>query len=250
MSKEIAKLESWTYERAVQITKPMVTAHKKLTLELVRELAAARDALSQQGYRSDKDSFATSSQMRRSYIGSIQHTFEDFLHEVGISKPTAYRWLLLFDPKEDRILTQDEFKARKQAEFEELIRELEGSVGKDVDWRPEGWSTACENYYQTKIKERKYYEIARRDHFEAAELFNREYLASLSAQLDVGSPEDILQFGKLCEEIKPYAVKAVPVNKQARVLKLVETALNEFQPTVRKEVARFIAEMIMRREND
>ena len=169
---------------------------------------------------------------------------------LGLKRETANRWLLLFDPKEDRLLTQDEFKARKLAEFEDLIKKLEASVGKDIDWRPEGWSTACENYYQTKIRERKYFEIARRDHFEAAELFNREYLASLSSQLDYGTPEDILAFGELCEDIKPYAVKAVPVNKQARVLKLVETALNEFQPTVRRDVARFVAEMIIRRGDE
>ncbi|MDD4083377.1 MAG: hypothetical protein PHD05_08360 [Sphaerochaetaceae bacterium] len=250
MDKEISKFEPWTYEDSVEECKTLVKIHTKVTLDLVKKLAIMRERLSQQGFRSDKQTYITSTQMGQGYIRTIQHTWEEFLRDVGLPKSTVNRWLLLFDPKEDRMLTQDEFKARKFAEFEELIKELEASVGKPEQWRPDGWSTACENYYKTKIRERKYLDIAKRERFEAAELFDKEYLSSLSAQIDYGSPEEILEFGKLCETIKPFAVKAVPVNKQARVLKLVETALNEFQPAVRKDVARFVAEMLVRREEN
>ena len=175
-------------------------------------------------------------------------TWEEYCEAVGIVKRTADRWLALYDPKADKLLTVDEFKARKTMEFENLIKQLEASVGKPIDWRPDGWSTACENYYNTKLKQRKLLEIAQRTSFDQAELFNREYLASLSDRFDVASPQEILEFGRLCEDLKPYAAKEVPVPKQVRVIKLVEAALSEFQPAVREKVAKFVAETIIRME--
>ena len=229
----------WSYEESVEVAKHCYGLLQKNHLLLVRELHSAQQALSNPGYRSD----LTSSQN-----GTRFRTFDDYLEDVGIKKTTAYRWLALYDAKADKLLTVDEFKARKTMEFEELIKQLEASVGKSSDWRPEGWSTACENYYLGKMKQRKLLEIAQRSSFEQADLFNREYLASLSDRFDVASPEEILEFGKLCDDLKPYAVKEVPVPKQARVVKLVEAALAEFQPSIRDKVARFVAETIIRRE--
>ncbi len=239
-SKALKKsVRPWEYQEAVEITKTRYRDWHKATVGLVGELHAAQCALSNAGYRSD----ITSCQ-----DGTRFPTFEKFLEDVGIPKRTAYNWLQLYLPEEGRLLTQDEYKTKKIFEFEELIKQLEGSTGKSIDWRPEGWSTACENYYKSKLKQKKLFAIAQRDSFDQAELFNREYLASLSDRFDVGSPEEILAFGELCEEVKPYAVKEVPVSKQARVIKLVEAALAEFQPTVRDKVARFVAESIIRRE--
>lgn len=234
--------QAWDYNQSVVIAKKHLTALQKSNLALVRELYAANVALSNPGYRSDLTSCHLAGGSGSPY------TWESYCEEVGIAKRTAYRWLSLFDPEADRLLTIEEFKARKIVEFESLIKELEASVGKAIDWRPGGWSTACENYYRDKLKGQKLLEIAQRDRFEQAELFGQEYLASLSNHFDVASPEEILEFGRLCEDLKPYAVKAVPVQKQARVVKLVEAALAEFQPAVRGEVAKFLAETIVRRE--
>jgi hypothetical protein len=228
-------MEPWSYEKSVAIAKHQFNMSEKYKLDLVRELYAARMALSNQGFRSDFVSNETK-----------LTSFDEYLKEAGIPKATAYRWLILYVPKENRMLTTEEFKARKLLEFEGLIKQLEASVGRPADWRPEGWCTACENYYQSKMKQKKHLEIAQRQVFDQAELFNREYLSSLSDRFDVASPEEILEFGRLCEDMKPYAVKAVPVPKQVRVVKLVEAALAEFQPSVRKEVGKFVAEMIIR----
>lgn len=231
--------KQWEFAESVKVSRKHLNALQKSNLELVRELHIARSKLSNPGYRSD----LTSGQLSRGL-----QTWESYCEEVGLVKRTADRWLSLFDPEADRLLTIEEFKARKIVEFESLIKELEASVGKPIDWRPDGWSTACENYYRDKLKGQKLLEIAQRDRFEQAELFGQEYLASLSNHFDVASPEEILEFGRLCEDLKPYAVKAVPVQKQARVVKLVEAALAEFQPAVRGEVAKFLAETIVRRE--
>lgn len=240
-SPALAEVKPWNYEESVSVAKHFYEALQKNHLDLVRELHAANLALSNPGYRSD----LTSGQMSR---GPQLRTWEGYCEAVGIIKRTADRWLQLYDHKEDRLLSMDEFKARLVMGFEELIKELEGSVGKPIDWRPDGWSVACERYYTQKIKERKLLDIAQRDHFDQLELFNREYLASLSDRLDVASPEEILEFGRLCEDLRPFAVKEVPVPKQVRVVKLVEAALSEFQPAVRDKVARFVAETIMRRD--
>jgi hypothetical protein len=230
-------MEPWSYEKSVAIAKHHFNMSEKYKLDLVRELYAARMTLSNQGYRGD----LTSGQMSGS-----PYSWESYCEAVGIVRRTAERWITLYDVKADCLISVEEFKARKLLEFEGLIKQLEASVGRPADWRPEGWCTACENYYQSKMKQKKYLEIAQRQVFDQAELFNREYLSSLSDRFDVASPEEILEFGRLCEDMKPYAVKAVPVPKQVRVVKLVEAALAEFQPSVRKDVARFVAEMIIR----
>lgn len=236
---KIGVIEPWEYDKSVIVAKHCWSMSQKFTLDLVREMHAAQQALSNSGYRRD----LTSSQS-----GTRFHTFDDYLDEVGIKKTTAYRWLALYDSDKDILLSMEEFKARKLLEFEELIKQLEASVGKPIDWRPDGWSTACENYYNTKLKQRKLLEIAQRSSFDQAELFNREYLTSLSDRFDVASPQEILEFGRLCEDLKPYAAKEVPVPKQVRVVKLVEAALSEFQPAVREKVAKFVAETIIRME--
>jgi hypothetical protein len=239
MGKELKNLEfePWSYKKSIEMARTHYQKVQKYTLDLVRELYFAYQALSNSGYRSD----LTSGQMSE---GSP--TWESYCDEVGINVRTAYRWRLLYDPIKECLLTPEEFKARKLIEFENLIKQLESSIGKAASWRPDGWSTACENYYQSKQKELKYQRLINRQTFDQAELFNREYLASLSNRFDTSSPEDILEFGRMCEEVKPYAVPSVSVPKQVRVVKLVEAALAEFQPTVRPQVAKFIAEMIIR----
>lgn len=251
-------VKAWSFKESVVIAKHCWSMSQKYSLDLVRELHAANEALSNSGYRSDLTScqMAQGSEvnagerscMTSSHDENRFHTFDEYLSEVGIAKRTAYRWLALYDSDKDILLSMEEFKARKLLEFEELIKQLEASVGKPIDWRPDGWSTACENYYNTKLKQRKLLEIAQRNSFDQAELFNREYLASLSDRFDVASPQEILEFGRLCEDLKPYAAKEVPVPKQVRVVKLVEAALSEFQPAVREKVAKFVAETIIRME--
>ncbi len=237
----LSGIKPWDYDESIALVLRFYESAQRAQLNLVRELYAAKKALTNPGYRSD----LTSGHLAR---GPQLRTWEDYCEAVEIPKRTADRWIQLYDPEEDRLLSMDEFKARLVMGFEELIKELEGSVGKPIDWRPDGWSVACERYYTQKIKERKLLDIAQRDHFDQLELFNREYLASLSDRLDVASPEEILEFGRLCEDLRPFAVKEVPVPKQVRVVKLVEAALSEFQPAVRDKVARFVAETIMRRD--
>lgn len=232
-------VRAWSFNESVEVAKHYYGVLQKSHLDLVRELYAAQQALSNPGYRSD----LTSAQMSQGC-----HTWSGYCEEVGIPFATAKRWLALYDADKDILLSMEEFKARKLLEFEELIKQFEASVGKPIDWRPDGWSTACENYYNTKLKQRKLLEIAQRSSFDQAELFNREYLASLSDRFDVASPQEILEFGRLCEDLKPYAAKEVPVPKQVRVVKLVEAALSEFQPAVREKVAKFVAETIIRME--
>ena len=87
----------WKYEESVEVAKSLVGTAFKCTLDLVRELYAAREALSQSGYRSDipqKDISKNSNnlvQFAQGYTKPIQlHTFQNYLNDIGLSRRTAY----------------------------------------------------------------------------------------------------------------------------------------------------------------
>jgi len=64
---------------------------KRLFMSLVRELYFARKYLNEQtGQRKDPDA-----------ADYIQHTWNDFCEEVGMSRQTANRWLKGFVPAEE-----------------------------------------------------------------------------------------------------------------------------------------------------
>ena len=134
--KDLEKLEAeWSYDSAVEKLKPMVINWAKKTLEVARELYIANKKLSNSGYRSD----LISPQMRRGSrelddltcahlsIGSDNLssltcvpadkgsneqpcTFKDFCDAVGIPYSTARRWLVLYDPDKDYLLTTEEYR--------------------------------------------------------------------------------------------------------------------------------------------
>jgi len=106
---------------------------------LVKELHIAQNALANSGHRSD----LTSCQNGTRFL-----TFEDYLSEVGIKRRTAYNWLFLYDPQEDRLLEPEEARARRDQMLEEMFREIEKHSRKNPDWRPEGWNSQLERAYR------------------------------------------------------------------------------------------------------
>lgn len=237
--KDLVKaMEPWTYERAVEIVKAKYRTWNKLTVELARELYAARQALINSGFRSD----LTSSQNETRF-----HTFEDFLESVSIPKPTAYRWLALYDPKEDRLLDMDEFKARKVLEFEGLIKILRNTKNVSRDWRPEGWSAECERYYQRLLLEERRLEIIEEDNLEEEiGIISYNRLKELIRLEDEGpSVEDLMRFKHTMDHYKKYCTPKVEARDQILVATFVQKAIEQFQPDVRPEVARALAEITL-----
>ena len=219
----------WNYDEAVKVGKELMKQYHRLSLSVVRELYAAREALSNSGVRSDLVSNETR-----------LISFQDYLNDIGMSKPTAYRWLELYDATQDKLLTPEEFKAMKIVEFEKLIKQLRSDY---PEWRPDGWSEACEKYYRSKIQEDKFQKLAQREHFEQLDLFNRHFFQSLQAPID--SPEDILHFSELKEKLKPIAYPGIPVQKQTHAVMLIEKVIKDFPEKDRKGVAKALAEATM-----
>ncbi|MGD1832521.1 MAG: hypothetical protein ACPKOP_04160 [Sphaerochaetaceae bacterium] len=219
----------WNYDESVEIGKKLIGQLNKLSLGIVRELHAAKNALSNSGVRNDLVP-----------NGTRLNSFEDYLNEIGLAKRTAYNWLSLYDSKEDRLLTTEEFKAIKIMEFEKLIKQLRSDY---PEWRPDGWSEACEKYYRSKIQEDKFQKLAQREHFEQLDLFNRHFFQTLQAPID--SPEDILHFSELKEKLKPIAYPGIPVQKQTHAVMLIEKVIKDFPEKDRKGVAKALAEATM-----
>jgi len=225
----IVSTRPWNYEEAVKVGKELMKQYHKLSLSVVRELYAAREALSHTGVRKDLVP-----------NGTRLISFEDYLNAIGVAKRTAYNWLALYEPKEDRLLTPEEYKAKKIVEFEKLIKLLRPDY---PEWRPDGWSEACERYYRSKLQEDRYSLIARQEHFEQLDLFNRHFFENLQAP--IASPEDILHFSELKEKIKPIAYPGIPVQKQTHAVMLIEKVIRDFPEKDRKGVAKALAEATM-----
>ncbi len=231
------RTKPWSYEEAVRTGRELVRIQRKVTLDLVRELYSAREVLSQQGYGGGRESYITSCQMAQGSSGSVIHTFEEFLQAIGIPKRTAYNWLQLYDKENDKLLTQEEFKAMKIVEFESLIKQLNP---KFPEWRPDGWSQACESYYQSKIKERHLIKLAESEHFEQLDLFNEAFFATISAPMHTA--EEIMHFSEIKKRIESIAYPGAPVNRQAHAVIIVEKVLRDFPEKDRKGVAKALAE--------
>lgn len=258
MANNLQVLEPWNYEKSVETTKGLVSAYKKVSLDLVRELHAARQALSNAGYRTDKNRIAgtsnadlVSNETRLQPISTIK-TFEDYLSEIGIAKATAFRWLALYIPSEDRLLTVEEAKERIEQRYQELRRQVVSHIGNDK-WRPDGWVQAFESRYRKELHEADLSRIAMADEFDTTYiddggqiwLFDQPYLETLAER--IGSYNaDPRTYMRLCKTYEQETTKDVAIQKQVSIFQLTKAALEDVSEAARPEVARFVAELLIR----
>ncbi|MDY4611481.1 MAG: hypothetical protein SPD11_12795 [Sphaerochaetaceae bacterium] len=240
MAKDLQpNLKPWKYEESVSVGKKLVSMHRKITLELVRELYAANQALSQQGARSDLVPNDTKLM-----------TFEQYLCAIGLAKKTAYRYLSIYLPEEDRLLTDEEIQERKEEakrQLIELFKSIQGHVG-DINWRPEGWTPSLELKYQEWLRcQRLISQVP--DHaasWEQLGLFAPEYLDAIGQRIQTKtSGMGLIEFNNKCVAAKKIACTKVPVQEQMRICMIVEAALEDFQPEVRAEVAKFVSQQVL-----
>lgn len=254
MAKELQVLEPWSYEKSVETSRVLVKAFRKVGLELVRELHAAREALSNQGFRADlkaKNRIPGASNADFVSFDTRLHSFEGYLKDIGLSKMTAWRWLALYVPEEDRLLTPEEMKQRLEARYEELKALIASHIG-DPSWRPDGWTQPFENRYQRELRERRLDVIAQASSFDEYVdeggqywLFDQPYLETLSER--IGSYNaDIVAYRKLCKAYAKDARRDVDIRKQVSIFQLTKAALEDISDEARPEVARFVAELILK----
>ena len=254
MAKELQVLEPWSYERSVETSRVLVKAFRKVSLDLVRELHAAREALSNSGFRTDmkaKNRIPDASNADLLPFGSRLHTFKDYLSDIGLSETTAFRWLALYVPDEDRLLTPEEMKQRIEARYQELKSELVSHIG-DPSWRPDGWTQPFENRYQKELRERHLDVIAQVTSFDEYMdeggqfwLFDQPYLETLSERISSYNT-DLVAYQKLCTRYKKDARQDVDIRKQVSIFQLTKAALEDISELARPEVARFVAELLIK----
>lgn len=243
MPKDLQLLKPWNYEESVKTARELVSSFKKVSLDLVKELYSAREALSNSGYRSDLDDNLVPN-------GTRLLTFEDFLEDIGIARRTAYNWLALYVPEEERLLTTEEMKERIEERYLELKAELTAHIG-DPAWRPEGWIKAFESRYQKELHDRKLDLIAQANSFDYVDeggqfwLFDQPYLETLSERISSYNT-DLVAYQKLCTTYQKDARKDVDIRKQVSIFQLTKAALEDISEIARPEVTRFVAELLIK----
>ncbi|WP_319758136.1 hypothetical protein [uncultured Sphaerochaeta sp.] len=252
----------WKYEESVETAKPLVAMYKKVSLDLVRELYAAREALSNSGFRTDRTS-GNSAQgsdaekpcenlsknednLETKGINLVSNetrfqTFQTYLDEIGLSKPTAYRWLALYSPQEDKLYTPEEMDQK----LEELFQKIRKKREKEFGWTPEGWTPALERKYTKWLQLQNTQESIEEKGYSQAELFSREYFNLLARQMqDAPSAEEVLRFNDLCEAYEGRVTDVVKIEDQITIVQVVEKALSLFPSEKRPLVARSVASII------
>lgn len=252
MAKELQPTtKPWKYEDSVEIGKELVGLHRKVTLDLVRELYAARQALAVPGARTDQPSrMYLSTESTSGHLAGGSPTWEQYCEAIGIPSRTARRYLSIYLPEEDRLLTEDEVQARKEeakAKLLAMFEEVRSHVG-DVNWRPEGWTPSLEAKYQEWLRYQKLLEQVP-DHSKSWEqlgLFAPEYLDAIGQRIQTRTNGmGLIEFNNKCVAAQKIASAKVPIREQMRVCMIVEAALEDFQPSVRAEVARFISQQLL-----
>ena len=116
---------NWNYETSVQKVSGLVSELKVVTLkkstltdEIARELYEAREQLKSSGTRTDLVTNVT------------RLTWEGYLKDCGLQRMTVHRWLEHYEPKEQRLLTDEEYQAKQEEKrrAEMSIRDANNSL--------------------------------------------------------------------------------------------------------------------------
>ena len=242
MANDLQVLEPWNYQKSVETAKSLVKSFRKIGLDLVRELYAAHEALSNPGFRSD---------LGTNVPRLNPQTWEQYCNDIGLIKRTADRWLALYIPDEDRLLTVEEAKDLLEQRYQELRKLVVEHIG-DPSWRPEGWIKAFETRYQNELRAAELERIAMADEFDnyideggQIWLFDQPYLETLAERIRSYNV-NTASYKILCETFENESQKDVNIRKQMSIFQLTKAALKDISEAARPGVTRFVAEMLMR----
>lgn len=235
----------WKYEESVEVAKSLVGTAFKCTLDLVRELYAAREALSQSGYRSDipqKDISKNSNnlvQFAQGYTKPIQlHTFQNYLNDIGLSRRTAYYWLSLYSPREDKLYSPEELKQKVLALFQE-VRERRKD---EYAWEPDGWTPALEAKYRRWLEQTELGEKVTDELAADGDNISREWLLQEQSRIDADmTVEEIEHFDQLYRHYSPRIPKQIKPQGPLHAVLLIEDAAAKQYPKAPKEYLRLVA---------
>lgn len=293
--KSLEQLEKeWSFDSAVKRIKPMAESWAKKTYEIARELYIANKKLSNSGYRSD----LASSQMRRGSgvqgdltscqvaRGSAENdltcfpaetsscerinTFKDFCEAVGIAHRTAQRWLVLYDPDKDYLLTEKEYIDERTKELDAFYESVRKKREKIAGYIPEAkdinlkwnrnivaWTEAVERKFDEWLIAKGYKDIdpnkvlslpspASEDYDEFG-LFGFEYLDSLAKKCTKKvSGEGAKEYLNMTKEYGPRIPRGVDTRNILRIPVIVEAEFDDLDTFQKKETAKVLSEIIMK----
>ena len=255
---------TWNYDEAVTELKPLIAGWKKKTLEIVRLLYKANKELSHPGKRTDLASpylsaETTSAQLRRGSgkiaQSSKPQTWEQFCTEIGLLKSTANRWLALYDPDNDKLLTADEAKDRALAIRDELFETVRKERQTDSSWCPEKWSARLERQYAVWLIEKGYDTLSFDDSalqdclslpddglYEFG-LINRTYIHDIGVRATRRMTGDnAVRFDTFTSRYKSRMPAGVNPHEVMRIPELALAALEDFPIDARRQIAIITAE--------
>ncbi|WP_147615889.1 hypothetical protein [Treponema pectinovorum] len=195
------EIDTWTLEEAVVQIKPKVEQLKTVSLEVARALFIAHQALAQRGGDRRSEDAQTSG-------------FCDFLSLVGLSKKTAYLWLKLYSPQEDRVRDPEELRLEKSANPQIADDERESRLAHAMATgeRLAGWTQIDEAEYKRRKQNEHFSEMARKwgskkiktnwknnDYFSDAMRNAKQY-----ARISFTSKEQTLAQFEIFEQISDY----------------------------------------------
>lgn len=119
----------------------------RMTVEVVTEIHKARVFYSVSGFRSDLVP-----------NGTRLKTFEAYLESAGLAKRTAYNWLERYIPEEQKLLTYEEFIAKKESARIERLSKNDRDRALIAEYRktkvkPTGWTAELDKRFNIKEDE-------------------------------------------------------------------------------------------------
>ena len=157
-------IDNWNYDQSVKETAKKVAQHRRLSLEIVREVFIANEWFkwdrTQNLIPNAKNSLdvpnGTSRNINEIKRESGEISFSTYLDEIGLPRRTAYNWLERFVPEENRLLSPEELKAAKQQkaldDWEAQQKRLDQF--RDTGEKPVGWSAADDSAWMRDAGER------------------------------------------------------------------------------------------------
>ena len=295
--KSLEQLEKeWSFDSAVERIKPMAESWAKKTYEIARELYIANKKLSNSGYRSDlKESTCaksgtgleneealtccidaqgseeangeTSSMCRQGYDDQF-HTFKDFCEAVKVPYSTAQKWISLYDPDKDYLLTTEEYKDERTKELDAFYESVRKKREKIAGYIPESkdinlkwnrnivaWTDAVERKFDEWLIAKGYKDIdpdkvlslpASEDYDEFG-LFGFEYLDSLAKKCTKKvSGEGAKEYLNMTKEYGPRIPKGVDTRNILRIPVIVEAEFDDLDTFQKRETAKVLSEIIMK----
>lgn len=170
--------------------------------------------------------------------------FQDFLDEIGLPKRTAYRWLSLYLPEENRLLSSLEAKALKEEKHKELIELYEDNSNEfGSSWRPDGWNASTEKFYRNKLIQKGIDDVDLR--IMDSKPLSNDFFQSLEdkAHIQVSAAE-IMEFSAAIEFYKPYLSNTLEDRAQIKMITIIQKYLDVLDIKTAKAAAISLCQMI------